>query len=137
MNAEKQTARLAGLLYLIVAITSGFGFFSLHGKLVVPADAAATAHNILASEALFRLGFLSSLICQTCFIADSERRQSPESVQPRAAECFNDALFGHAQVRRSRCSNILGPLASSAGHPRLSVEGLASNLRNSIDCRVF
>ena len=63
MNPKK-TARIAGLLYLIIAI---FGIFSmLYGpeSLIVPGDAATTVNNIMASESLFRLSLVSDLIRQ-------------------------------------------------------------------------
>ena len=60
-------ARVAGILYLILAIASGFTFFLLAG-LIVPGDASATVNNILASESLFRIGFVSDLIGGTTFI---------------------------------------------------------------------
>jgi hypothetical protein len=60
-------ARVAGLLYLIGGVTGAFGI--LYGpSLVVPGDAAATAGNILASEALFRLSIVSALLDQVIFI---------------------------------------------------------------------
>jgi hypothetical protein len=66
--SNKQTARLAGLLYLIIAITGGFGHFSLHGAIMVPGNATETVEHIRASGMLFRLGFVSNLLCQLCFI---------------------------------------------------------------------
>ena len=68
MNTNQKTARIAGLLYLIVAITGGFGHFSLHGSIIVHGDATATVNNILASKTMFILGFVSNLSCQTTFI---------------------------------------------------------------------
>jgi hypothetical protein len=41
---------------------------SAGGKLVVYGDAAATAHNILANEPLFRWGFAAALISAVCYI---------------------------------------------------------------------
>jgi len=41
----------------------------VRGKLVVHGDAAATAHNILTHETLFRLGFAAELIETVTFIA--------------------------------------------------------------------
>jgi hypothetical protein len=35
---------------------------------VVTGDAAATAHNILAHEALFRFGFVAELLSAPCYI---------------------------------------------------------------------
>jgi hypothetical protein len=55
-------ARAAGLLYLIIIV---FGIFSevfVRSSLIVAGDATATAHNILESEALFRIGFAADAI---------------------------------------------------------------------------
>ena len=54
-------ARLAAALYLISAAPAGFSVYVLL-KLVVRGDPAATAANILASEARFRLGLAADLI---------------------------------------------------------------------------
>ena len=63
-SAPLVTARVAGLLYLIVAILGGFGFF-LGQSLITPGDAGLTAGNVLASESLFRLASVSALVAQT------------------------------------------------------------------------
>lgn len=60
-------ARLAGFLYLIVMIATGFDIFVL-SKLIAPGDAATTAHNILSSEQLFRQGFAADVIAGPCYI---------------------------------------------------------------------
>jgi hypothetical protein len=62
-------ARLAGLFYLIAAQAYAFAEFSVRSKLVVHGDAAATAHNILAHESLYRWGFAAELISAVFFIA--------------------------------------------------------------------
>ena len=61
-------ARVAGVLYLICGIAFSFADGSVRGKLVVLGDATATAHNILAYAALFRLGFATELISAVCYI---------------------------------------------------------------------
>ena len=61
-------ARLAGFLYLLLIPFSAFGLIYVPSKLIVPGDAATTANNIVASEALFRSGIVSHLIGQTIFI---------------------------------------------------------------------
>ena len=67
MHLGARTARTAGLLYLIGSVTGVFGI--LYGPtLRVPGDAAATARNILASAALFRLSIVSALLDQIIFI---------------------------------------------------------------------
>jgi Domain of unknown function (DUF4386) len=53
-------ARMAGVIAWITT-TSGFAAI-VSGGLVVPGDAAATAHNILAHEALFRLAVAGDVI---------------------------------------------------------------------------
>jgi hypothetical protein len=65
MTSIQKTARLTGLLYLAIAALSAFGLVYVPSMIIVPEDAAATANNIVASESLFRLGFMSNLITFT------------------------------------------------------------------------
>ncbi len=65
MKSIKNTARLAGLLYLALAALSAFGLVYVPSMIIVPGDAAATANNIVTSEPLFRLGFVSNLVAFT------------------------------------------------------------------------
>jgi hypothetical protein len=67
MNPSTATARTAGFLYLILAVTGGFSMLYVP-SLIVPGNAAATANNIVAYESLFRLGVVSGLICQVVFV---------------------------------------------------------------------
>lgn len=55
-------ARVAGILYLIIIVFGIFAEAFVRSGLIVPDDAAATAGNILASEGLFRVGFLADSI---------------------------------------------------------------------------
>ena len=55
-------ARMAGVSYLLGALTSVLGQMVVLGMLVEPSSATATAANILSHEPLFRLGFVSSLM---------------------------------------------------------------------------
>jgi Domain of unknown function (DUF4386) len=48
---------MAGVFYVLTAVTSVFGQFYVLGKLVVQGDAPATATNILAHQPFFRLDF--------------------------------------------------------------------------------
>ena len=64
----KSSLRFTGFLYLLVIICAGFSQGYVRGSLVVPADAAATAANILNNEGLFRLGLTTDLIA---FILDA------------------------------------------------------------------
>ena len=68
MHSTKKTARIAGVLYLVNAVTGFFSIVYVPSKLIVSGNAAATANKILASERLFRLGIVSELICAVEFI---------------------------------------------------------------------
>jgi uncharacterized protein DUF4386 len=62
-------ARMAGVLFLISIVAGGFGEFFVPSKLIVSADATATANNIMASQSLFRMGFASYLVEAVCDVA--------------------------------------------------------------------
>ena len=68
MNPTKKAARIAGLWYLLMAITGPIGLIYVPSNLIVSGDAALTAKNIMASEFLFRIGIVSNLVCQISFI---------------------------------------------------------------------
>jgi len=68
MNSIKRTARIAGFLYLMVILFGAFAEVGVRSSLIVPEDAAATAIKIMASESLFRIGFISDLIMMTCYL---------------------------------------------------------------------
>jgi hypothetical protein len=55
-------ARLAGLLYLVIAIAAIVAHMYVPAQLMVPGDAAATANNILAAKPLFRIGIGSEFV---------------------------------------------------------------------------
>ncbi len=65
MNTYRTTARIAGLLYLVLAALSAFGLVYVPSVLIAPGDAATTVSNILANEWLFRLGIVSNLLAFT------------------------------------------------------------------------
>jgi hypothetical protein len=62
------TARIAGLLYLVVAICGGFAEF-VRTSLIESGDATATARNILDNEWLFRVSFASDLVAFSADVA--------------------------------------------------------------------
>ena len=64
MNSTKNTARLAGLLWFLSAVTGGLGLSYVRSSAIVGGDAAATAASIVASESLFRAAIVSSLLSQ-------------------------------------------------------------------------
>lgn len=68
MSIIKNRGRSAGLLYVVASVFGVFGLLYVPSKLIVHGDAAATVHNIAASETLFRLGIAANLIGQVLFI---------------------------------------------------------------------
>jgi Domain of unknown function (DUF4386) len=68
MNGTKKAARVAGLWYLLMAITAPIGLLYVPSRLIVSGDAAATASRIRESELLFRIGIASELFHQTIAI---------------------------------------------------------------------
>jgi hypothetical protein len=58
----QRTARLVGILILIMAVFAPFSMIYVPATLVVPGDATTTAQHIVASEGLFRLGIASDAV---------------------------------------------------------------------------
>jgi hypothetical protein len=61
-------ARAAGVLLLFSMIGGGLGEFYIPNRMIVNGDAAATAHNIVTSSALYRFGFAAYLVEAICDI---------------------------------------------------------------------
>ncbi len=55
-------ARVAGVLYLLLLPLGIIGILYVPTVLIVPGDAGATAHNIMAVESLYRLTIVAALI---------------------------------------------------------------------------
>jgi hypothetical protein len=68
VNSTKRTARIAGVLYVLLALTGVFSLIYVPTTLVVFGDATATAENIRSSELLFRSGILSGLVSNVIFV---------------------------------------------------------------------
>ena len=68
MNSPKRLARIAGVLYLLNAITSGFAFAYVLGKVYVAGDAATTASNVVANSGLVRIGVVADLFQATVWV---------------------------------------------------------------------
>ncbi len=67
MKANK-TARLAGLIYLILIISGIFNLMYFPSKLIVWNNAAKTVENITNLEFLFKLNIICGIICFGCFL---------------------------------------------------------------------
>jgi hypothetical protein len=64
--SPQSTARMAGALWLAVMVVSTLAVFG--PTILVPGDAAATAHNILGAELAFRLGVVEEFIGGACYV---------------------------------------------------------------------
>ena len=69
MHPTRKTARVAGLLSLLVVLTGMFVIIFVPGRLFVRGDSAATASNILAHQSLFQTYIVVGLISEFLFIA--------------------------------------------------------------------
>jgi hypothetical protein len=65
----KKTARVAGLLYLLLALAATYGFFYVSPKIVVDGDMIATARNMVIHESLFRSSIASDIVANILFVA--------------------------------------------------------------------
>jgi hypothetical protein len=66
MNSTRKTARIAGLLYLLLGLTSTLGLSI--PSFMVRDDAAATANKIASHQLLYRLCIVSDLASQILFV---------------------------------------------------------------------
>ena len=68
MNGDKRLARIAGSLYLVVAVFGAFAELVVRDGIVTAGDATATAGSIRESATMFRLGFAADLVQATFFL---------------------------------------------------------------------
>ncbi len=67
MNSPKSIARIAGVLYLLVAISAAFPYSVFNG-LFVTGDAATTAANVVAKAGIIRIAVVSDFVMVTAWI---------------------------------------------------------------------
>lgn len=65
----KQLARIAGFLYLTIAIGAGFGYGYVQEVIFVSGDPTSTFQNILNAKTIFQLTIIASVIGFICDIA--------------------------------------------------------------------
>jgi hypothetical protein len=68
MTSPKTLARIAGLLYLILAVCAMFAELYVRSRIVRSGNAAATAENIRSSATLFRVSIVVDLVGATFFL---------------------------------------------------------------------
>ncbi len=68
MNQNKKTARIAGILYLLVGIFGGFSEGFVDPKMYIAGNALATAANVVSNPGLVRLSVMAHLLDGTFFV---------------------------------------------------------------------
>jgi hypothetical protein len=68
MEPPKRLARIAGVLYLLNGIASGFAFAFVIGRVYVAGSAATTAANVVANSGLVRIGVVADLFQATAWV---------------------------------------------------------------------
>jgi len=66
--SRRNTARLAGLFFLLMVAFGLFAEIFFRQKIFVDGDAAATAGNILSNILLYRAGIVSDLLMSLCYL---------------------------------------------------------------------
>ncbi|WP_447006758.1 DUF4386 domain-containing protein [Saccharothrix isguenensis] len=61
-------ARVAGVLYLLLAVLNGAAQMYVRARVVRRGDAAGTAANVVQHATLFRLGFVANLVGIACLL---------------------------------------------------------------------
>lgn len=68
MSSPKSTARIAGVLYLLLVITGVFAHLVVRDRIYEPGNAVATVENIVANSTLFRLAVVADILMATVFV---------------------------------------------------------------------
>lgn len=68
ITSLKRKAKTTGLLYLLFALTSIYGYLIVQPRILVNGDVAATAKNMLAYETLYRTCVAAGLVTNALFV---------------------------------------------------------------------
>jgi hypothetical protein len=68
MSSPSRQARIAGVLYLLLAVSSGLPWQYLNGVIVKGGDASGTADNVAAHSSVLRLALVSDLASMACYV---------------------------------------------------------------------
>jgi hypothetical protein len=131
-------SRLTGALFFVMAAGGIFGAMVVRQRMLVPGNAAATAHNILASETLFRAGVLGDLTAFVCDVAVAIllyvllRRTSPTlALLSSAFRLVYTAAVGANLVRHLDALLMLKGLGRSSAFTPGQVQALAQQALES------
>jgi len=135
--SPRRTARLAGLFYLIFILTFAFASY-VRSTIIISGDAAATANNIVSSQGLFRIAFMSELISAVFFfLAAWALYVLLRPVNRNLALLFLLLNLGGVIIESSNMLNLFAPLTLLSGADFLKVfqpdqlQALAMSFLNS------
>jgi hypothetical protein len=116
MRSPTTTARLAGVLYLVMSLMGFFGLMYVPSTVVVHGDPAATARGIVAAEPLFRLGILSDVLGSVVFLVlGLVLYDLFEDVDRRLARLLVAFVAVSATIDIGTCVNLMAPLGLLGG----------------------
>lgn len=121
MNSRKHDARVAGALYLLLAVTAPFSLMYIPSVVIVFGDAAATANNIVSSELLYRAGVVSDLASHVIFVfVVLALYQLLKEVNPRHAALMAALALVSVPMGFLNSLNQIAPLVVLSGADFLS-----------------
>jgi hypothetical protein len=130
---QRTAASVAGFMYLFLGALAAFAEFYVRSGILVHGDAAQTAHNIIASERLFRVGLACDLIGGACnailaIAFYTMLKQLSTSLAMLAAfwRLGEAVILGHMTLNGMVALNILNPSALSGAFSSEQLQALAS-----------
>jgi hypothetical protein len=130
---QRTAASVAGFMYLFLGALAAFAEFYVRSGILVHGDAAQTAHNIIASERLFRVGLVCDLIGGACnailaVAFYTMLKQLSTSLAMLAAfwRLGEAVILGHMTLNGMAALNILNPSALSGAFSSEQLQALAS-----------
>jgi hypothetical protein len=134
ITQEQHTAaRVAGFMYLLLGALAAFAEFYVRSGILVYGDAAQTAHNIVASERLFRIGIATDLIGGACnailavaFYTMLKQVSSSLALLAAFWRIGEAVILGHMTLNGMTVLNILSPSALSGVFSPGQLQALAS-----------
>jgi len=122
MSSTKTTARQAGVLYLLLAITGPFNDIYVPNAFIVAGDATATLRKIAAAELTYRLGIFSGLVAHVIFLfLVSSLYNLLKDVDKKNARLMVMLVLVGVAVGVANLFNEIVPLILSSGAGFLSV----------------
>jgi Domain of unknown function (DUF4386) len=130
---QRAAARVAGFMYLFLGALAAFAEFYVRSGILVHGDVAQTAHNIVASERLFRIGIATDLIGGACnailaVAFYTMLKQVSASLALLAAfwRLGEAVILGHMTLNGMTALNILSPSALPGGFSPGQLQALAN-----------